>query len=87
MPSDIVISKKFGNKNARVYVDETFVLQIQGLDINFRQSVCDIAANIGVSVGTIQGLVRKGLLKNIAKILSLSSSMTTSFCKSCGSAT
>ena len=63
MPSQIVISKKCGNKNAKVYVDETLVLQIQDLNINFRQSICDIAANTGVSIGTIQGLVKKGLLK------------------------
>ena len=67
-PSQFVISKKSGNKNYKVYVDETLVLQIQGLDINFRQSNCDIAANTGVSVGTIQGLVKKGLLKNVVKI-------------------
>ena len=39
------------------------MLQIQGLDINFWQSICDIAANTNVSIGTIQGLVKKGLLK------------------------
>ena len=47
MPSSIVISKKSWNKNAKVYADETLVLQIQGLDINFRQSIYDIAANTG----------------------------------------
>ena len=62
-PSSIVITKKTGNKNAKTIGDETLVLQIQGLDINFRRSIRDIAANTGVSIGTIQGLVRKGLLK------------------------
>ena len=86
-PSSIVISKKFGNKNAKVYVDETLVLQIQGLDINFWQSICDIAANTNVSIGTIQGLVKKGLLKNNVVILSPFSPMTTSFFGLRGSAT
>ena len=61
-PSSIVITKN-RNKNAKTIVDETLVLQIQGLDINFRQSICDIALNMNVSIGTIQGLVKKGLLK------------------------
>ena len=61
-PSSIVITK-IGNKNAKTIVDETLVLQTQGLDINFWQSICDIAANTNVSIGTIQGLVKKGLLK------------------------
>ena len=52
-PSSIVISKKSGNEHVKLYVDEALVLQIQGLDINFRQSICDIAVNTGVSVGTI----------------------------------
>ena len=39
------------------------VLQIQGLNINFWQSICDIATNTNNSIGTIQGLVKKGLLK------------------------
>ena len=60
-PSSIVITKN-GNKNAKTIVDETLVLQIQGLDINFRQSICDIAANNNVSIRTIQGLMKKGLL-------------------------
>ena len=55
--------KKAGNKNTKVYVDETLVLQIQGLDINFRQSIQDIATNTRVSIGTIQGLAKKRLLK------------------------
>ena len=38
-PSEIFISKKAGNNNARGYVDETLVLQIQGLNIDFRQSI------------------------------------------------
>ena len=63
MPSSIVITKKTGNKNAKTIVDETLVLQIQGLSTNFRQSICDIAANTNVSIGTVQGLVKKGLLK------------------------
>ena len=68
-PSQIVISKKSGNKNARVYVDETLVLQIQGLDISFGQSIFDNAANTGVSVVTIQGLVKKGLLNKCCQNL------------------
>ena len=59
-PSLIVITKKTGSKNAKTISDETLVLQIQGLNINFRQSICDIAANANVSIGTIQGLVKKG---------------------------
>ena len=55
--------QKTGNKNATTIVDETLVLQIQGLNINLRQSICDIAVNNGVSIGTIQGLVKKRLLK------------------------
>ena len=67
-PSLIVITKKTGNKNAKTIGDETLVLQIQGLDISFKQSICDFAANTEVPVGTIQGLVKKGLLKNVVKI-------------------
>ena len=63
MLSEIVITKKTGSKNANSIVDETLVLQIQGLDINFQQSIYDIATNTNVSNGTIQGLVKKGLLK------------------------
>ena len=74
------ISKKSGNKNAKVYVDETLVLQIQGLGIDFRQSICDIAVNTSVSIGNIQSLVKKELLKNNIAILSLFWPMTTSFC-------
>ena len=66
-PSEIVISKKSGNNYVRIYVDETLVLQIQRLDINFRQSICDITANMGVSIGTIQEL-----LKEILKFKALS---------------
>ena len=50
--SSIVITKKREQKRKTI-VDETLVLQIQGPDINSRQCICDIAANTGVSVGTI----------------------------------
>ena len=63
-----LLFQKTGNNNVRVYVDATLVLQIQALDINFRQSICDIAADTGVSIGNIQGLSKKGLLKSDVKI-------------------
>ena len=56
MTSSIVITKKSGNKNAKTISDETLVLQIQGLDINFRGSVHDIAANMNVSIGLSRAL-------------------------------
>ena len=44
-------------------VDEILVLQIQGLNVHSTQSICDIYTNTGVSLGAIQGLVKKWLFE------------------------
>ena len=57
-PLSIANNRKAKNGNARVYVNETMVLQIGKLDVNFRK-----ISNMGVSYETIQAQMKNRLMK------------------------
>ena len=60
-PSNIVKSRKTGNKNGQIYDPNDLVERIIGLPVNYRRTLWDIAHNIGVSPGTVE--IEKGATK------------------------